>query len=113
VLAAADLRGNGPLALTLIGAVALFLMGPYTFCSGLLALHLGGKRAAAAAAGIADGLAYLVGAVVAGEVAGRVVTAHGFEPLWAVLAVTAALTVTVGAAYRVYEARGADATIPS
>jgi OPA family glycerol-3-phosphate transporter-like MFS transporter len=110
--ATADLRGNGPLALALIGAVALFLMGPYTFCSGLLALHLGGKRAAAAAAGIADGLAYLVGAVVAGELAGRVVAAHGFGPLWAVLAVTAVLTLAAGAAYRVYEARAAAATIP-
>jgi OPA family glycerol-3-phosphate transporter-like MFS transporter len=44
-----DLRDNGPLALTLIGAVALFLMGPYTFCSGVLALNLGGKRSATCA----------------------------------------------------------------
>jgi OPA family glycerol-3-phosphate transporter-like MFS transporter len=105
VFAAADLRGNGPLALALIGAVALLFMGPYTFCSGLLALNLGGRRAAAAAAGIADGLGYLAGAVVSGEVAGRVVTAHGFGPLLWVLFGTMAGTLGVAVVYWVTEER--------
>jgi OPA family glycerol-3-phosphate transporter-like MFS transporter len=100
-----DLRDNGPLALTLIGAVALFLMGPYTFCSGVLALNLGGKRAGAATAGIVDAVGYLCGAIVSGEIAGRLVRAYGFDPLLEVLLGLAAATLLVAIVYWVCEER--------
>lgn len=103
--AAADLRGNTPLALALIGAVALFVMGPYTYCSGVLALNLGGQRAGAAATGIIDAAGYLCGAVVSGEVAGYLVKHYGFAPVLDVLLGLAVATLVVAIAYRVTEER--------
>lgn len=103
--ASADLRGNTPLALTLIGAVAVFLMGPYTYCSGVLAMNLGGKRAGAASTGIIDAIGYLCGAVVSGEVAGYLVKHYGFDPLLDVLLGLAVVTLIVAVAYWVTEER--------
>jgi OPA family glycerol-3-phosphate transporter-like MFS transporter len=103
--ATADLQGNAPLALGLIAAVALFVMGPYTFCSGVLALNLGGKQAAAASAGLIDAAGYVLGAIIAGELAGHLVEAHGFTPLWRVLFVVSAVTLVVAVVYWVAEER--------
>jgi len=94
-----DLRDRAVLALALVGTVALFMMGPYTFCSGVLAMNLGGKRAAAAAAGIVDAVGYLCGAVVSGEVAGPLVKAYGFGPLLEVLLGLSAATLGVAVVY--------------
>src|SRR5262249_10109471 len=41
-LAMVNVRGRPGLALILIAAVAFALMAPYTFCSGVIALDLGG-----------------------------------------------------------------------
>ncbi|MBA4063764.1 MAG: hypothetical protein C0501_08640 [Isosphaera sp.] len=106
--ARADLHGRAGLALALIAGVALFVMGPYTFCSGVLALNLGGQRAGAAAAGVIDAAGYLCGAVVTGEVAGRLVKAYGFGPLLDVLFWLSAATLAVGVAYWVLEERQAS-----
>jgi MFS transporter, OPA family, glycerol-3-phosphate transporter len=116
----ADLHGNAALALVLIGTAALFVMGPYTFCSGVLALNLGGKRAGAASAGIIDAAGYFIGALVSGELAGRVVKHYGFGPLLDVLFWLAAATCAVSIVYWYYEERRlrepsepADATSPN
>jgi OPA family glycerol-3-phosphate transporter-like MFS transporter len=107
VFAAAELHGRPEVALVLIGAVALFVMGPYTFCSGVLALNLGGKRAGAASAGVIDSAGYFCGAVVSGEVAGRLVKSYGFGPLLGVLFWLAAGTLVVAVVYWVLEERRA------
>lgn len=98
VFATADLYGRPTLALSLICLVALFVMGPYTFCAGVLALNLGGKRAAAASAGVIDACGYLCGAVVV-EVAGRLVMGYGFAPLLDVLFGLTVATFAVGVVY--------------
>lgn len=108
-LATTDLRDRPALALALIGAAALFVMGPYTFCSGVLALNLGGKRAGAASAGVIDAVGYLCGAIVSGEVAGHLVKHYGFAPLLNVLFWLAVGTCAVSAVYCYFEERGADA----
>jgi OPA family glycerol-3-phosphate transporter-like MFS transporter len=105
VLAAADLRGRTAPALGLIGAVALVMMGPYTYCSGVLALNLGGKRAAAASAGVIDGVGYLCGAVVSGELAGYLVNEYGFAPLLGLLFWLSVGTLVVAVGYWVCEER--------
>lgn len=94
-----DLHGKTPLALALIGSIALCVMGPYTYCSGVLALNLGGKRAGAAATGIIDAIGYLCGAVVSGEVAGYLVKHYGFAPLLDVLLGLAVATLAVSLVY--------------
>lgn len=106
LLAGLDLRGQPVLALTLLGACAFFLMGPYTFCSGVLAVNLGGQRAAAASAGIIDASGYIFSALIAGTFAGRIVKHYGFGPLLDVLAVTGLATCAVAIAYWVIEERG-------
>ena len=57
-LATVPVAGQPVLALTLIGIAAFCLLGPYTFCSGVLALSLGGQRGGATAAGLIDSAGY-------------------------------------------------------
>jgi OPA family glycerol-3-phosphate transporter-like MFS transporter len=104
-LANADLHDQPALALVLIGAAALFMMGPYTFCSGVLALNLGGKRAGAASAGIIDAAGYLCGAIISGELAGHLVKQRGFAPLLDVLFWLGVATFTVSVVYWYTEER--------
>jgi OPA family glycerol-3-phosphate transporter-like MFS transporter len=100
------LHGKPTLALALIGAAAVCVMGPYTFCSGVLALNLGGKRAPAATSGIIDAAGYTCGAVVAGDiVAGRLVKHYGFGPLLDVLFWLGVATCAVGIVYWFFEER--------
>lgn len=110
-IANADLHGNAGLALALISGVALFVMGPYTFCSGVLALNLGGKRAGAASTGIIDAVGYLCGAVISGEVAGHLVKRHGFTPLLDVLFWLSAATLVVSVVYWRLEERRLKAIV--
>ena len=110
--AATDLHGRPTLALTLIGLVALGVMGPYTFCAGVLALNLGGKRAGAASAGVIDAAGYLCGAVVSGEVAGHLVKHHGFAPLLDVLFGLGVGTFAVAVVYWYFEERLLNALSP-
>jgi OPA family glycerol-3-phosphate transporter-like MFS transporter len=100
-----DLHGRPVLALALIGVVALCVMGPYTFCSGVLALNLGGQRAGGASTGIIDALGYLCGAIISGEVAGRLVKHYGFAPLLDALFWLGVVTLAVGVVYWVFEER--------
>ena len=112
VFAATDLHGRPTLALVLICLVALCVMGPYTFCAGVLALNLGGKRAGAASAGIIDAVGYLCGAVVSGEVAGHLVKHYGFAPLLDVLFGLGVGTLAVGVVYWYFEERLLSAIAP-
>jgi OPA family glycerol-3-phosphate transporter-like MFS transporter len=101
----ADLHGRPAEALTFISCIALCMMGPYTFCSGVMALNLGGQRAGAAAAGVIDAVGYFCGAIISGELAGHLVKNHGFAPLLDVLLGLSAITLAVGIAYWIVEER--------
>jgi OPA family glycerol-3-phosphate transporter-like MFS transporter len=61
-----------------IGAVAFFMLGPYSYLGGAFALDFGGKRAGALSSGIIDGVGYL-GAVVAGDSVARLSVAFGWK----------------------------------
>lgn len=104
-LAALDLRGHPWAALGLIGAVGLFVMGPYTFCAGVMAVTLGGRRGASASAGIIDAVAYGIGAVVSGVGAGVLVERFGFGALLEALFGLAIATLAVAVLYRIREER--------
>jgi len=86
------------IALGLIMAVAFFLIAPYTFCSGVLAVKLGGQRGGAASAGIIDTAGYL-GATLAGSGIGRVADIYGWSAAFATLAGVAVLTLLVAGVY--------------
>ena len=98
LLATLPLEGRAWLALVVIGAAAFFLLAPYTFCSGVLAVKLGGQRGGATAAGIIDTAGYL-GAVVSGSVVGRIAEIHGWGTAFASLAGVAGVTLAVAAVY--------------
>jgi OPA family glycerol-3-phosphate transporter-like MFS transporter len=105
VFANTDLSGKPILALTLISLIAVCVMGPYSFCSGVMALNLGGKRAGAASAGIIDAAGYLCGAIISGELAGHLVKHYGFAPLLDVLFWLGVGTFAVSVVYWLFEER--------
>jgi len=75
----------------LIGLVAFFLLGPYSYLAGAIALDMGGSKAGAASSGIVDGVGYL-GGVLAGDTVARLSVAFGWRGVFAALAVVTALS---------------------
>lgn len=101
-----DLRDRPVLALAVTSAVALFLMGPYTFCTGVLAQKLGGADGAGTAANLFDAAGYALGLLVSGALAGWLVKQVGFGPLLWVLFALTGLTAIAAAAFWRDEQRG-------
>lgn len=87
-------------ALGLIALVAFFLLPPYTFCSGVLAVKLGGQRGGATSAGVIDTAGYL-GATLAGSGVGRLVQWYGWTAAFDALAGVTVVTLAVAVAYSV------------
>jgi MFS transporter, OPA family, glycerol-3-phosphate transporter len=56
-----NVTGRPVAAMALVAATSVFLIGPYTFLAGVMALSLGGKRGSATAAGLIDGAGYVGG----------------------------------------------------
>jgi sugar phosphate permease len=91
VLGTTDFSGRSRTALVLLSLVAFLLIGPYSYLAGAISLDLGGKRGAATACGIIDGLGYLGGALAGAGIAhGSVVL--GWQGVFWVLAGVAVLT---------------------
>jgi OPA family glycerol-3-phosphate transporter-like MFS transporter len=81
----------------LIGVVAFFLLGPYSYLGGAFALDFGGRRAGAVSSGIIDGVGYLGGAL-AGDTVGRISVAFGWRGVFLALAAVAAASAIAAAA---------------
>ncbi|HEV7135497.1 MAG TPA: MFS transporter [Steroidobacteraceae bacterium] len=92
LLATLHRGGVDAIPIALIGVVALFLLGPYAYLGGAMALDFGGKGAGALASGIIDGIGYL-GAVSAGIGGAKLAVTFGWRGVFATLAVIG----TVGA----------------
>jgi OPA family glycerol-3-phosphate transporter-like MFS transporter len=75
----------------LIGVVAFFLLGPYSYLAGAFALDLGGSQAGATSSGIVDGVGYL-GGVLAGDSIARLSVAFGWRGVFVALTVVTALS---------------------
>lgn len=75
----------------LIGVVAFFLLGPYSYLAGAFALDLGGSQAGATSSGIVDGVGYL-GGVLAGDTIARLSVAFGWRGVFIALSVVTALS---------------------
>jgi sugar phosphate permease len=91
-------------AALLIGAIGLFLLGPYSLLAGAIALDLGGRSATAAAAGIIDGAGYL-GATASGYLLGRVADRAGWSAAFDVVDAAALVATAVSAAWAIVGAR--------
>ncbi len=66
------------LSMILVGACGFFLLGSYSFVSGVVALDFGGKKVAGTAAGLLDGVGYM-GATVAGVCIAKLITHSGWN----------------------------------
>jgi OPA family glycerol-3-phosphate transporter-like MFS transporter len=101
-LALTPTRGRPVLALVLVGGVSAFLIAPYSFCSGVIPLDLGGKRGSSTAAGLIDCAGYL-GATLSGYAIGSVAQDHGWQASFLVLAGVAVLTLLATSAYWLHQ----------
>ncbi|HJZ76493.1 MAG TPA: MFS transporter [Vicinamibacterales bacterium] len=94
------------LGLVLLGAVAFFVIGPYSLLAGAIAVDLGGRRGSATAAGLIDTAGYL-GAVASGVVVGSLAEHQGWAVAFRLLAVVT--VVSAGACAVCWlERRGAE-----
>ena len=91
-LGSVDLLGRSPEAIILVSLVAFALIGPYSFLAGAIALDFGGKRGAATACGIIDGVGYLFGGVAAGKMISSISVSWGWHGVFKVLSCVALLT---------------------
>jgi sugar phosphate permease len=95
---------NSTLALSLIGVVALCLLGPYSYLGGAFALEFGGKQAGATSSGLIDGVGYL-GGILAGYPAGRISTAFGWRGVFVSLAAVSAVAAVAAAVLHFHQSR--------
>jgi sugar phosphate permease len=87
-----------------IGAIGLFLLGPYSLLAGAMALDVAGTRGTATAAGMIDGAGYL-GATASGYVLGSIADRAGWSGAFDVLAGAALVAALVSAAWAILVAR--------
>jgi OPA family glycerol-3-phosphate transporter-like MFS transporter len=98
VLGCADFGGSQRWPVTLVAAVALCMIGPYSYLAGAVSLDLGGKQGSATASGIVDFAGYL-GAVLAGWGVARISLAYGWTGAFLLLAAVAWVSGAVAAVY--------------
>jgi OPA family glycerol-3-phosphate transporter-like MFS transporter len=99
-----NVKGNPIAAMALIGMTSFFLIGPYSYLSGVMALDLGGKRGSATAAGLIDGAGYL-GAIASGWGVASIATHYGWQRAFLSLAGVCGLTLIVAVAYLILNER--------
>jgi OPA family glycerol-3-phosphate transporter-like MFS transporter len=104
VLAWSDLSTTAGGAVALVAVIGFFMIGPYSYLAGALALDLGGKQGSATAAGVIDGVGYL-GGILAGDTFARVSVAFGWSGAFTMLAMVAVVSA-VPAALLLTEERG-------
>jgi OPA family glycerol-3-phosphate transporter-like MFS transporter len=82
-----------------VAVIAFFLIGPYSFLAGAIAMDFGGRQGSGTASGIIDGIGYL-GGVLAGDTVARISTSFGwsgaFEALAAVCFVSSLAALLYG-----------------
>ena len=87
-----DFSGRTVAAVSLaVAAVSFLMLGPYSYLAGAISLDLGGKRRAATACGIIDGVGYL-GGLLAGYAVAWISLHYGWSGVFRALAAVAALT---------------------
>ncbi len=104
-MGAIDVGGKPWIAMALIGVNAFFLIGPYTYLSGVMALDLGGKRGSSTAAGLLDGAGY-VGGIASGYGLARIAKTFEWYGVFTTLAVACGLTLIFAVTYLILNERG-------
>ena len=89
----------------MVTAVALLMLGPYSYLAGAISLDFGGKHGSATAAGLIDGVGYL-GGVLAGDSMARISLTYGWKGAFSVLAGVAGLASAAALVYLVQQRQG-------
>ncbi len=105
-----DVAGKPREAIGLIAMVSFFLIGPYTYLSGVMALDLGGKRGSSTAAGLLDGAGYL-GAIASGVGIAWIAEKYQWGAAFKSLALACGLTLIFAVAYLILSERTRRATL--
>lgn len=100
------------MAVVLVTAVALVMLGPYSYLAGAVALDFGGKRSSASAAGIIDGVGYL-GGVVAGRTVAEISVTYGWHGAFLALAGAAGISALVALVYLLVQLRSSKQASPA
>lgn len=98
VLGYVDFHGSTRWPIVLVSTVGFFLIGPYSYLAGAIALDLGGKHGSATASGFIDFAGYL-GGVLAGWGLARLTMSVGWRGTFVVLAGVAWLSSALAAVY--------------
>ena len=117
LLVIVPMGGRPVLAVTLLCAASFFLIAPYSFLSGVMALDFGGKRGASTAAGLSDSAGY-TGAILSGWFVGWTAERYGWTAVFALLAAAAVASLAVATVYWIRQERTehrkvADTPLPS
>ncbi|MEQ8852413.1 MFS transporter [Gimesia sp.] len=104
LLSTVDVTGKPYLALTLLSLVAFFLMAPYSFLSGVMAIDLGGKRGCSTVAGLVDSAGYL-GAILSGHTVGMIAQYYGWKMAFGGLAGICCTAIIAGVIYWMIQER--------
>lgn len=92
------------LTLVLLSLVSFFLIAPYSFLSGVIALDLGGKQGSSTTAGLLDSAGYL-GGIMSGWGIGKIAVDYGWSGAFGFLAGVCAITAVVAAVYWIHQER--------
>lgn len=98
LMAVLPVEGRPVLALVLVSLVSFFLLAPYSYLSGVMAIDLGGKKGSSTAAGLVDSAGYL-GAVISGLGIGIIAEEYGWSQAFGFLGGVSAITAVVAIAY--------------
>lgn len=104
LLATINVSGKPILALTLLSLVAFFLMAPYSFLSGVMAIDLGGKRGCSTVAGLVDSAGYL-GGILSGYTIGMIAQNYGWKMAFGGLAGICCTAIIAGIVYWLIQER--------
>lgn len=86
-------------ATVLVSAVGFLMTGPYAFLAGAMAVDMGGKAASSSAAGLADAVGYLGGAL-SGVGLGAIASRMGWSAAFWLLCGLCAVAAAAAFAYR-------------
>jgi OPA family glycerol-3-phosphate transporter-like MFS transporter len=111
LLATVPLEGRPALTLTLLSGTAFFLIGPYSFMTGVMAIDLGGRAGSATVAGLVDGAGYL-GGILAGIGVGGLAQEYGWGTAFGSLAAVSAVSVGLAVLQRRLHGQQAELAAP-
>ncbi len=105
VMGIVNVVGKPREAIALISVTSFFLIGPYTYLTGVMALDLGGKRGSSTAAGLLDGAGYL-GGIASGVGVAWIADKYQWGAAFKSLSVACGLTLIFAVTYLILSERG-------